>query len=356
VLPLRRHRRPLAVLVATVATLGLLLAGCSTGPSDSSADGPGTSSDKQADGSAFPVTIKHAFGETTLKTVPKRVATVSWVNADTALALGVVPVGMPKIVFGENQHASTPWADAALDRLHAGWGSDDAPAQYSEADGINYTDIAKTHPDVILATYSGLTKPEYTKLSKIAPVIAYPKLPYGTPWETSTRMIGKALGLEPQAEKLVASTKAKIDAQVAKYPQLQGKSFIYANLDPSAAESVNLYTAIDNRPRFLTSIGMRQAPVVGAHTKKDSFYIPWSAERADELKSDVLVTWVPSDKTKGQITKDPLLRQIPAVKRGSWIADSNDTLTLAISAASALSLPWALDKVLPELGAAADKA
>ena len=263
---------------------------------------------------------------------------------------------MPKIVFGENHHASTPWADAALERLDAGWGSENAPAQYSEADGINYTEIAKTRPDVILATYSGLTKPQYTKLSKIAPVIAYPKLAYGTPWETSTRMIGEALGRQAQAEKLVSSTKAKIDAKVAKYPQIKGKSFIYANLDPSAAQSVNLYTAIDNRPRFLNSIGMKQAPVVGTNTKKNSFYIPWSAERADELKSDVLVTWVPSDKTKGQIDDDPLLSQIPAVKRGAWIADSDDTLTLAISAASALSLPWALDKVLPELGAAADKA
>ena len=28
---------------------------------------------------------------------------------------------------------------------------------YSEADGINFTEIAKTSPDVILAAYSGLT-------------------------------------------------------------------------------------------------------------------------------------------------------------------------------------------------------
>jgi iron-siderophore transport system substrate-binding protein len=343
-------------VLAAIVVLGLLLAGCSTGPKGTTDEPRAASGAGAADDSAFPVRIRHAFGTTTLTSVPERVATVSWVNADTTLALGVVPVGMPEIVFGQNSHNSTPWADAALERLGAGWGSDDAPTQYSETDGINYTEIAKTRPDVILATYSGLTKQQYTKLSKIAKVVAYPKLAYGTPWETSTRMIGKALGREAQAERLVTSTRATIADKVAKYPQIKGKSFIYANLDPAAAQSVNVYTAIDNRPRFLTSIGMRQAPVVGAHTKKGSFYIPWSAERADELSSDVLVTWVPSDKTKGQITKDPLLRQIPAVKRGSWIADSDDTLTLAISAASALSLPWALDKVLPKLGAAAGRA
>jgi iron complex transport system substrate-binding protein len=154
----------------------------------------------------------------------------------------------------------------------------------------------------------------------------------------------------------VASTRRTIADKVARYPQIKGKTFIYANLDPSAAESVSLYTAIDNRPRLLSSMGMKPAPVVARHEKKGSFFIPWSAERADELEADVLVTWVPSEKTRRQIVTDPLLSQIPAVERGSWVADSNDTLTMAVSAASALSLPWALDQFLPELGAAAGKA
>jgi iron complex transport system substrate-binding protein len=341
--------------------LVLALAACSTGTSDSgtpgsSAGSAGSDGSSAADPDSFPVTIEHAFGSTTLESEPKRVATVSWVNADTALALGVVPVGMPEITFGANQDKSTPWADAALRELGASWGSADAPAQYSEVDGVNFTAIARTAPDVILAAYSGLTEEQYTKLSKIAPVVAYPELAYGTPWETSTRLVGEALGRKQQAEDLVASTRRTIADKVSRYPQIEGKTFIYANLDPSAAESVSLYTAIDNRPRLLSSMGMRPAPVVARHAEKGSFFIPWSAERADELEADVLVTWVPSEKTRRQIVTDPLLGQIPAVERGSWVADSDDTLTMAVSAASALSLPWALDQFLPELGAAADKA
>jgi iron complex transport system substrate-binding protein len=170
-------------------------------------------------------------------------------------------------------------------------------------------------------------------------------------------MIGEALGREDEAEALVDETERTIDDEVAGYPQLADKTFIYGNLEPASADGVNVYTEADNRPRFLDELGMEQAPVVEQNTKDDkAFFIPWSAERADELEADVFVTWVPDKSTVAQIEKDPLLGQIPAVKRGSWVADSDNTLTLSVSASSPLSLPWALDRFLPMLGAAADKA
>ena len=85
------------------------------------------------------------------------------------------------------------------------------------------------------------------------------------------------------------------------------------------------------------------------------FFIAWSAEKANELDSDIFVTWVPDSGTKDAIKADPLLGQIPAVKNGALVADSDNTLTLSISASSPLSLPWALDKFLPQLAGAADK-
>ena len=340
----------LSGLAAAAAAALLSLTACSTGPADStgSAAAPAASAD------AFPVTVKHAFGETTIAQQPDRVATVSWVNADVALALGVVPVGMPKDEWGGNDKGSTPWKDAALEEAGAAIGTEKAPAQYSEADGVNYTEIAKTTPDVILAAHSGLTKEEYDKLSKIAPVVAYPEVAYGTPWQETTRLIGQALGRSERAEKLVTDTEKTIAEQAAKYPQIKGKTFIYGNLEPTSGSGINVYTSQDNRPRFLTEIGMKQAPVVTENTK--DFFLTWSEERADELESDVFVTWVPSATTRDAIVKDPLLGQIPAVKRGALVADPDETLTLSISAASPLSLPWALDRFLPQLAAAADKA
>jgi iron complex transport system substrate-binding protein len=152
------------------------------------------------------VTVEHAFGETTIEQAPTRVATVSWVNADVSIALGVVPVGMPRDDWGGNEQGSTPWKDAALEEAGAAIGTADAPVQYDETDGIDVTAIAALAPDVILGAYSGLTQEEYDTLSKIAPVVAYPDTAYGTAWQDSTRLIGEALGRSDAAEELVEQT------------------------------------------------------------------------------------------------------------------------------------------------------
>ena len=336
---------------AVLAAAALTLSACSTGPASSTSDA-GTSGSSSPQ---FPVTLKHVFGETTIKAQPKRVVTVSWVNDDVALALGVVPVGVPKNEWGGNEQGSTPWKDAALKELGAGFGSDKAPVQFSEADGINFTEIAKLTPDVILAAYSGLTEEDYRKLSEIAPVVAHPELAYGTSWQDSTSIIGKALGKDAEATKLISDTEATIKEKVSKYPQIAGKSFIYGNLEPASADGVNVYTANDNRPRFLSEIGMKLASVVEDNSKgSKEFFIPWSAEKANELKSDIFVTWVPDAATAGSIKADPLLGQIPAIQKGALVADSDNTLTLSISASSPLSLPWSLDTFLPQLARAAD--
>ncbi|AIY02519.1 ABC-type Fe3+-hydroxamate transporter system, periplasmic component [Arthrobacter sp. PAMC 25486] len=338
-------------LTASLGALGVALAGCSTGEV-----GGTDSQNTQAASDKFPVTVKHIYGETVIKEAPQRVATVSWVNDDIAIALGVIPVGMPKNEWGGNDQGSVPWKDAALEKAGAAIGTDKAPVQYSEADGVNFTEIAKTTPDLILAAYSGLTQEDYDKLSKIAPVIAFPEAPYGTSWQDSTTMIGAALGRSQAAKDLIAATEKTVAEQAAKYPSIKGKTFIYGNLEPAKSDGVNVYLSGDNRPKFLTGIGMKLAPVVvEAEKGTDGFFIPWSAEKANELDSQVFISWVPDNKTKEAITKDPLLGQIPAVKSGAFVADSDNTLTLAISASSPLSLPWALDAFLPQLAAAADK-
>jgi iron complex transport system substrate-binding protein len=100
---------------------------------------------------------------------------------------------------------------------------------------------------------------------------------------------------------------------------------------------------------------MKLAPVVEEKSKgSKEFFVPWSAEKANELDSDIFVTWVPDSKTAESIKSDPLLSQIPAIKGGALVADSDNTLTLSISASSPLSLPWSLDTFLPQLAKAAD--
>ena len=63
-----RPRFVAGLLVAATA-----LTGCATGSANENKDTPDAKSAVDAD--AFPVTIAHAFGETTIEEEPKRVAT-----------------------------------------------------------------------------------------------------------------------------------------------------------------------------------------------------------------------------------------------------------------------------------------
>ena len=169
-MPRRTRWTALAAAVAVLA-----LAACSTGSTAST--GLASPPPRPRPTDAFPVTIKHAFGETTITKPPQRACdgrpgstpTPRWRWASCRSACR-------RTSGAATSKGSTPWKDEALGRP-APHRYRQAPAQYSEADGINFAEIAKTTPDVILAAYSGLTKAEYDKLSKIAPVVAYPRSP-----------------------------------------------------------------------------------------------------------------------------------------------------------------------------------
>ncbi len=329
-----------ATAVAGLAVLSLTA--CGAGDSGSASTPSGSAS---ADAAAFPVKVESIYGETEIKEQPERVVSVSWVNGDTSLALGVVPVAVPKVTWGMNANDSTDWADAKLEELGAGKGSDKAPTFYEEPSGdVNYDAIAAADPDVILAAYSGLTQEQFDKLSKIAPVVGPGKAAYSTPWEQSTEMIGEALGKKAEATKLIADTKAKLAETAAAHPDLKDVSAIAANFEP-ATGGINVYTAGDNRSQILTALGMKLAPVVTENETKDAFFFNYSAEKADELDSQIIFTWFPEGQSKQTIEADKLLGRIPAVKNGGLVGTNDNQLLLSISAANPLSLNWGVDKI-----------
>lgn len=342
----RSGSRAALVVLAMTSALFVLLSGCSTGAAGNSADaGSATGVVREGD---FPRTVTHTYGETEIPAAPQRVATISWVNADVSLALGVVPVGMPRNAFGGNAAGSTDWFDAALAEVGGR-----APEMYSETDGINAQAIAALEPDLILGAYSGMTAEEYETLSKIAPTIAMPEgdAAFGTAWQDSTRLIGEALGRSGRAEELITDVEGQIEQVAADHPAIRGTSFVFGTVDPDAAEKIYAYTGVDNRPRFLEQLGMVQSPAVAEASTgaPDQFSVTWSPERADGLVSDILVTYAASPDVRGAIEADALLGRIPAVASGRMVVQTDEQEVLALSAASPLSLPWALENVVPEI-------
>src|SRR5699024_5849734 len=81
-----------------------------SGTEDDAADGADT-----AHGDQFPVTIQHAFGETTIEEDPQRIATVGWTDQDMVVALGEVPVGSVLIGWGGNEDGSSDWFDEGVE-------------------------------------------------------------------------------------------------------------------------------------------------------------------------------------------------------------------------------------------------
>lgn len=330
-------------LVALSLLAAPALASCSGGADET---GTGQTGGDAPEG-AFPATVPHLYGETVVETEPMRIVTVSWVNADTVLALDLVPVGMPAVTWGGNDNASTDWIDAKLEELGAGWGGENAPTQYDESDGLNYDEMAALTPDLIIAAYSGVTQEEYDQLSRIAPTIGPIAANYTTSWEDALAAIGTATGRSAEATALAEQITADLAAVGEENPAVAGATFIAGTLG-LADDSISLYAGGDTRPRFFTALGMTQAEVVTENTEgEDSFYIEWSAERADELDSDLFYTWAEAGTTVEDFQGNPLFAQIPAVAAGGVVLTDDDHLTLSISAASALSLPWALENFVP---------
>ena len=305
-----------------------------------------------ADPAAYPVTLEHAFGTATITAEPKRVVTLGWSDADHVAALGVAPVGAPKVSWGGNAQLSSDWFDTQLATFGGA-----APTRFDDADGNPVEEIAQLAPDLILATNSGITKVEYDALSKLAPVVAYPEVAYGTPWQDSLETIGAALGRPALAEQVEARTLATLDAAKASYPQLAGKTFIYGYIAPTDLSQIGYYTPSDLRPQMLTELGMKNADVVeeGARGKSE-FYLTVSAERAASLQSDVFLTYVTEDSDVATMTKDPLIGQVPAIQSGALVATKDQKVGLTMSSPTPLSIPFMTEVFVPLIAAAADKA
>ncbi|GAB3387480.1 iron-siderophore ABC transporter substrate-binding protein [Humibacter soli] len=331
------RRTVLAAAAAVVTAAALLLTGCSGATNaDASAGTGGSTSD-----AAFPVTIKHVYGSTTIESKPKRVATVAWSNGEVPLALGVVPVGMAKATWGDEGKGVYPWVADRLKTLGA-----KTPTLFDETDGIDFEAVADSRPDVILAAYSGLTKEDYETLSKIAPTIAYPDVAWGTSYEDTILMDAKAIGLEPQGEALVKKLHSEVNASLAKHPVLDGKKILFSYIDPKDHSKIGFYTSHDTRPGFLEDLGLPTPTVVKEESAKtDEFYTTVSAEQADRFDDvDLFVTYGddPAAMIK-ELQADPLLSKIPAIAAGHIAVLKNATPLAASANPSALSIGWGID-------------
>lgn len=317
-------------------------------PNSGSASGSGSASQSPAD--SFPVTIKSALGDAVIKTKPVRVATWGWSSQDAVLAMGIVPVAMPAYPYG-GVDGVLPWDTDAIKALG---GTAPTLLKGSESGDPLVEEFVAAKPDVILAPYSGLTQEQFDALSKVAPVVAYPDQRWSTSWQDQALIIGKALGQQAQAEKLIQQTNTKVADLAAKYPELKDKTFVYgANNEP---EVFNIYRQTDPRVQLLVQLGMKVAPSVDANDPKpqdSSYFYGLSFEKLPKVESDVLVAYFGKQEEVDAFLADPLVAAMPQVKQKRFAPIVGESFVMASSAPTVLSIPWMLDQYVPKLAAAA---
>ncbi|HZO37099.1 MAG TPA: ABC transporter substrate-binding protein [Solirubrobacteraceae bacterium] len=292
---------------------------------------------------AFPATVKHKFGQTTITTEPKRVVVVGLREQDALLALGVVPVGTTEW-FGNHPGAIFPWAKKAL-------GKAPVPKRLGFTDGIEIEKVAALRPDLIVAIYSGLAKKDYDKLSKLAPTIAQPRgqIDWGASWQDDITMVGAAVGRPKAAAALKAKSVALIAAAAKKHPEFKGQTGAVA----TPYEGIYVYAPADARSRFLTDLGFTFPKALRKIGGKD-FGGQLAAEKIGLLDVGALI-WFAGPGPAAKIKKNRLYATLNVHTQGRDIfIPEKGTLYEATSFLSVLSIPLLVDKLVPRIAAAAD--
>ncbi|MDJ0395992.1 iron-siderophore ABC transporter substrate-binding protein [Rhodococcus sp. G-MC3] len=309
----------LVLLVSAVVVAALTMSACS---SDSGA---------AADGA----TVSTIFGDVTVPSNPQRVVALGWSDAETALALGVEPVGASDwlAVGGDGLG---PWVDESYTTPPTMLGTYD----------VNIESVAALDPDLILWTRSTNDQATYDKLSALAPTVGAPvgtDIAYSTTWDGQTELVAQALGKEAQGHTLVSETTTDFDAAVADNPEFDGKSVAVGTL---YSGQLGAYVDGDTRVEFMKKLGFTNSPTIASQAQPGKFAIDLSAENVAQLDSDLTVMF-PIFSGADAITNDPSIQGLPSARDGRMVVLGDPDLNNAFSSASAAGTRYAIENAVP---------
>lgn len=315
------------VLLAGALAL-VFVAGCS------SEDGGGTDqSPSTAVTGSFPAAIKTKFGDVTVSEPPKRVVALGWGDAETALALGVQPVGASDwLAFGGE--GVGPWADGLYDN---------APEIIATLDP-SFEQIVALEPDLILDTKSSGDEKRYDTLKDIAPTVALPAGAdkYKTSISQQVTMVSQALGVPEKGSELIDQLDTRFAEVEAQNPEFKGKTVTVA---ARSGTGWGAYAPDTERVDFMRKLGFAANPAIDP-ADAEGFSIPLSDENLNLLDADMVIVF-PIQRTAAEVEADPVFKAVPAVADGRYLVFDDMTISRAYSTNSVLSTRYALDNVVP---------
>lgn len=343
------------LIAAACAAAALALGGC--GSSDDGGSDAAATSAEAASGygevgttpykkepAAFPATIAHKYGSTTVKRAPKRIVSVGLTEHDILLQLGEKPIAVTDW-YGDQPYATWPWAKPYL--------GSSKPTVLKTDDGFEFEKIAALRPDLIIGVNAGMKRSDYDKLSKIAPTIGpgANSPDYFSNWKEQTTMVAAAIGRVIDGEALFFDTMKRFDAVAKQHPDFAGKTVSFAQ---NAFYSGLLYAyPEDLNTEFLTMLGFKINPKLTPLVKKQGEQVGISEEKLDVLDADAIVfaTEQPEDITN--FLKVPTFTKLDAVAKHRAVF-TDATLSGAMYFMTPLAMNYVAEKLPPLLQQALD--
>ena len=313
-------RKYALMLLFAVTTLALAACGGSGG-SDSGGSGEG--------GDPATRTVEHAAGESQVPENPGRVVVLDTAELDSAMTLGVTPVGAIEAVEGEGYP----------DYLEGTEGIETV----GTIEEPNLEKIATLEPDLILS--SSLRHEQiYEELSEIAPTVFTEST--GSPWRENFELHAEALGKQDEAEQVVADYESRLE------------EFENTVEEPRPEVSVVRFvpgdTRIYQKDSFIgTVLEDAGLPRPEPQDEDEFALLNVSEEAIPDMDGDVVFTTVygNADETARQdITSSPLWRELDAVQNDRVYEVSDDTWMLGIGYTAANEVLDDLFEYVPEEG------
>ncbi|MEU7572650.1 iron-siderophore ABC transporter substrate-binding protein [Micromonospora sp. NPDC049240] len=312
--------RRLAAVLTTALALGVGLTAC--GESDPVADA-GTGETRE---------ITHAMGATKAPAAPKRVVVLDTDKIDTALSLGVTPVGAA--TAGEAKSWPTYFGAEKLTGI-------------TEVGVLTEPDLEAINalkPDLILGSKFRQEK-FYDELSAIAPTVFTEKV--GVTWKENFLLDGRALGKEQEAKDLLATYEKRAKDVGAKLGDPGARKVSIVRFIPG---NIRVYGPDSFSGIVVGDTGLGRPERQRLDGKEDKRFDLVSAERVNEVDGDVVFVTAYGEKAaaeQAKVTAGSLWQGLSAVKAGKAHVVSDETWMTGIGVTAANKILDDLEKHLP---------
>ena len=294
-----------AAALAVAGALAVAVAGCSSEAEEAPSAG-------SAEESAWPRTIEHELGETTIDAQPANIVSTSISITGTLLAIDAPVTASAATTVSaitDDQGFFSQWSDVADER--------GLEVLYPDLE-LDLEAVIAADPDLIVISTSGAdtTADAYDQLSEIAPTIA---LDYGSQsWQELAVTLGEATGLEDQVDAAIDGYDAEIAeaASEIEAPAGEANAIVYNGTENDTA------FAKEGSPHaeLLDSLGFTivAAPDdldTSEQARNDFAFL--SVENAvATLTADTVLLISGGDDTLESLVNEPVFANAPAIQSG----------------------------------------